>query len=286
MEFRYIDYMRNLASSHKLLKHSEGNRRFYVISSINNLEELLSNSKATFPLLCVNNDDSGRFQDTEADMVFDRKPFSFYIFANYKNVLDMNEMDVQKDICRQIGFDFISKMKADKKHDMKGFFPKTGLRSLDVSSITYFQIGPLLDNIVGYEFFFSMDDKPDLKFNSSAWDDIMPTPRKLKIGWFHNTLITQPTEDDLLSGTTVNSFSPETVFKINCQADHYIYFFLPTEFIPSNDISFWIGGFEGGFIKLPGTLLFNNSDAGMVEYTVYRSDNQGLGYCIVNVKAN
>lgn len=283
MEFNFIEYMRNLASSHKLLRHTEGNKRFYMITSINNLEELLSNTKTNFPVMCVNNDDSGRFNDNNADMVFDRKPYSFYVFANSKNVMDMKEMIVQRELCLVIGFDFFIKMKADKKSDMKGIFPKTGLRNLDISSFTYFQVGPLLDNIIGYEFFFSMDNKPDLKFDANAWDEISPIVPKLKIGWFQNP-DQLSAENDLLDATTVLSYNCETQFKINCQAQKYIYFFAPAIFIPDTGLEFWVNGFSGGFYRMDNSVMFNHGDAGVIEYAVYRSDNHSLGYCIVNVK--
>jgi len=169
MNFDFIPYFKTLSEQHKLIRHSETDKRFYIISGVNQLEELLSNPKTRYPVVLVNDDDSGRLMDNQGDSVWDKRPYSFYVFDNFKNIMDIKERNQKKSICRSIGFDMISKMMLDKKNEMKGLVKGTGLRNLDISSITYFMVGPLLDNLIGMEFFFAIDEKPNLKFNPEQW---------------------------------------------------------------------------------------------------------------------
>lgn len=285
MDFDFIAYVKNLASSHKLIKHTDADAHFYIITSLEKLEGLLNNPKTNYPVICANDDDSGRFNDNGADMVFDRKPFSFYVFMKSKNQLDMNERNVNKEICRRIGFDFMTKIKADKKNDMLGLIPKTGLRNVDLSSVTYFMVGPLLDGVIGYEFFFSMNEKPDLKFDDKAWDEIKAVPVKLNIGWFTDVYTALLSGAELKAGNWFANANCNIVFKANCRDFEYIYFYVPLSYLPENGISFWVNGFCGGF-EVMENVMVNHGDAGLIEYVVYRSENYSLGYCIVNVTEN
>jgi len=81
--------------------------------------------------------------------------------------------------------------------------------------------------------------------------------------------------------------------RINVPDEHYIYYAVPTRIVEeSGEPRFFVGGFEGGFIRLPNildetlsyTCEFTNS-AGFTEpYDVYRSTNEGFGDVVMDVK--
>ncbi len=68
-------------------------------------------------------------------------------------------------------------------------------------------------------------------------------------------------------------------FTVNCGAEQYIYFAIPTRF---GTPKFSVGGFEGGF-ELVATIDFTNSSNYTEPYYIYKSDNSNLGNTTVNV---
>lgn len=69
-------------------------------------------------------------------------------------------------------------------------------------------------------------------------------------------------------------------FTVNAAEGQYIYFAIPARF---GTPSFFVGGFEGGFTLLK-TFDYTNQSGYKESYTVYKSDNAGLGSTKVTVK--
>lgn len=68
-------------------------------------------------------------------------------------------------------------------------------------------------------------------------------------------------------------------FTVSPGADQYIYFAYPDSF---GDVTFWVGGFEGGF-TLVDTVSHTNASGHTQNYRVYRSVNPNLGGTTVSV---
>ena len=62
-------------------------------------------------------------------------------------------------------------------------------------------------------------------------------------------------------------------FSVNCLANNYIYFAIPTRF---GKPIFNVGGFEGGF-DLVATISFTNKFGYTEDYNIYKSENENLG---------
>lgn len=62
-------------------------------------------------------------------------------------------------------------------------------------------------------------------------------------------------------------------FTVNAAANQYIYYAVPSRY---GEVSFNVGGFDGGFTKVQ-TLDFENASGYTESYDVYRSDNASLG---------
>lgn len=82
------------------------------------------------------------------------------------------------------------------------------------------------------------------------------------------------TEADIegLATSTISNTKGRT-FTVNPAATYYIIYALPTRL---GTVTFWVGGFEGGF-QSPETVSITNSAGFTEDYYVYRSTNSGLG---------
>lgn len=71
-----------------------------------------------------------------------------------------------------------------------------------------------------------------------------------------------------------------TTFTVSANEDQYVYFALPSRYgVPS----FYVGGFEGGFMKVR-TESYTNPSGHTENYDIYRSVQDGLGSTTVTVK--
>ena len=81
--------------------------------------------------------------------------------------------------------------------------------------------------------------------------------------------------DSALAGNFVRDIT------FNAAAGEYLYYAIPTSMGTPH---FWSGGFEGG-VSAVKTFNHTNASGATASYTVYRTDNAGLGQTTINVKA-
>lgn len=77
----------------------------------------------------------------------------------------------------------------------------------------------------------------------------------------------------ILSLTKGLQSSRSKTFTVDAAANQYIYYAVPSRY---GEVSFNVGGFDGGFTKVQ-TLDFENASGYTESYDVYRSDNASLG---------
>jgi hypothetical protein len=80
-------------------------------------------------------------------------------------------------------------------------------------------------------------------------------------------------------GTSVASNSKGRTFTEVPASSYYIIYSLPVRL---GTVTFWVGGFEGGFLS-PETVSVTNVNGYAENYYVYRSTNSGLGSTTVQV---
>lgn len=88
---------------------------------------------------------------------------------------------------------------------------------------------------------------------------------------------------DLTAVTQLNSTlsnSAARTITVNADAGEYIVYAIPTRL---GDVSFFVGGFEGGF-EDPAERVLTNASGYQERYKIYRSTNAGLGETVVEVK--
>jgi hypothetical protein len=165
MSFDFITYMQACATNLKDIGHSESSKKFFRISGLAQLDEVLGNlSDIAFPAILVHDNTEGSIADRSiSDNYLDSPYFTFYIIdhVEYGNYQAQEEAKAN---CKAIGMKILAKMLRDKN---RGNF---GLTFLQFSNIPYQSIGPIGDNCYGVMFSFSVPDAADLIYNADDWD--------------------------------------------------------------------------------------------------------------------
>jgi hypothetical protein len=167
-DLNFVDYMRNLAEQSTLINHSSGNKRFYRVSGIRSLEEVLTNLlHAQVPAIGVDDGFEGRLLNNRGDSTIDRQYYMFYVFGRIA-LHDHDQIEQEKRQIKDIAVSFISKIIADHNSDFS-LQTNYGLRHLDISSFSYRTIAPLPDGLIALAVSFVTDNTLNTKPNPAHW---------------------------------------------------------------------------------------------------------------------
>ena len=87
---------------------------------------------------------------------------------------------------------------------------------------------------------------------------------------------------DLISSFTRSlNLTRGNSFTVNAREGQYIYLLVPYSL---KDISFSVGGFEGGFFIIDDNYQFTRYEGVTLRCVLFRSDNPGLGSTTVTIK--
>jgi len=164
-KFDFITYMRDCATRLKDIGHSESSPKFFRISGLVQLDEVLGNlSDIAFPAMLVHDNTEGNIADRNiSDNYLDSPYFTFYIVdhVEYGNYQKQQEAKAN---CKAIGMKILARMLRDKKRG------NLGLTFLQFSNIPYQSIGPIGDNCYGVMFSFSVPDTANLIYDPDDWN--------------------------------------------------------------------------------------------------------------------
>ncbi len=167
--FNFTEYMRRLSGQFTEIAHSPGDKRFYRLSGIRSLEEVLTNLlSARVPAIGVDDNFEGRFISNQSDAFFDRQHYVFYVFGKV-DLLDHNQREMQKRKTKEIALKFVSRIIADHKSDFS-LQTRFGLRHLDTASFSYRTIGPLAEGLIAVAVSFVVDSAIHHKINPLEWN--------------------------------------------------------------------------------------------------------------------
>jgi hypothetical protein len=166
MIFNFKTYMLETAQKLKAIGHTDSEKKFFRVSGIGQLDELLSNlGIAQFPALIVEENQDGVLADrAPSDNYLDTPYFVFYI-AEHVPLEDHDAREAAKLNCKLLGFKIIGRM---LRHKRRGMF---GLTFLNLRNVNYQTIGPIGDNCYGVMFSFTVSDTADIMYNADDWEE-------------------------------------------------------------------------------------------------------------------
>lgn len=166
--FNFALYMENLATEHKLVRHGRDNQRFYKMSSIGAMEEVLTRLLTSkTPAIGMNDTMEGRIIDNDGDNRVDRQLYTFYVFGR-AGLFDHDQRKLVVKEIKKIAADCCDRIIADHYRDFN-FQSSIGLRHLDVNSLTYRTLGSLPDGLLAIVASFVVD--VPISKSESPWDD-------------------------------------------------------------------------------------------------------------------
>ncbi len=171
--FDFTGYMLKIAEQIKAVQHIEGAKecKFFRISSVMNIEEMIERfNNAGSPCIMVEDNRTGRIMDMNSDNYLDIQSYSFLVMKHCK-LMESADRESAKNATLQIVKTILSRMKSEKRAELKGEIYNIGLRNFDLNSVVYQTIGPIGENYYGTLVQFTMTSvlNPEIAFNSADW---------------------------------------------------------------------------------------------------------------------
>lgn len=170
--FDFIAYMRDCAIRLRDILHTPETPRFFRISGLSQLEELLSSlPEAHFPALLVENNADGRMADpARSDNYVDIPYYVFYVLDKAP-FGDFDRIEQVKASTKRTGQKIFARM----LHDRANY--ANGLVMLRFDQVPYQSVGPLGDGCYGTMFSFSVVNPAPLKHDALDWlEDAVENP--------------------------------------------------------------------------------------------------------------
>ena len=163
-KFDFISYMRDCAVRLKDIQHTNETPRFFRISGISQLEELLANlPDASSPALMVENNIEGRFSDPgPSDNFLDTPYYTFYVIGKV-SFNDFDEIEQVKKNTKEIAEKIVARMLKDRRNY------RNGLVMLRFDNVPYQNIGPIGDQCYGTMISFTVINTSNSRYNASDW---------------------------------------------------------------------------------------------------------------------
>lgn len=156
--------MRDCATRLKDILHTPDNPKFFRISGLSQLEELLASlPDASTPALLVENNTDGRLSDPSgSDNFLDIPYFVFYVIDKAP-FGDFDRVEGVKRSTKAIGQKIISRMLQDRRNYANG------LVMLRFDNVPYQSVGPIGDNCYGTMFTFTVINTAPAAFDKKEW---------------------------------------------------------------------------------------------------------------------
>lgn len=165
-KFEFINYMADCAVKLKDIAHSDDAQKFFRISGIAELDELLTNlSKAQFPALLAEENHTGAIADRSTSNNYLDSPYYTFYVVKHAPFEDHDTREAAKLQTKQIGLKIIARI---LRHKLRG---EQGLTFVQFGNIPYQSIGPIGDNCYGCMFSITVPDVADVFYNAEDWEE-------------------------------------------------------------------------------------------------------------------
>lgn len=167
--FNFTEYTNDIATRLKDIRHSESNPRWFRVSNITALEELLASlGNADGVIMLVEDNLDGKYGWNEAGLVTDDEFYTFHIIKHLSNE-GFSEREAWIKEAKSIVKKVLSKMFRDQNTSLENN-TRNDLRDLDRGRITYQSVGPLAGNFHGMMCSFVITEKSGIVYSDDDWD--------------------------------------------------------------------------------------------------------------------
>lgn len=172
-KFDFSTYMKNVAVSLKEIAHVDGdskNKRFYRVSSLQALEELITTLRSMGSInLAIEDNLDGGLSESKGQFVEDKQLYSFLVLQK-SEALDMDARKLVIDTCEVVVKKILSKLRHNHLTDCE-LETNYGLSDFDVDSVNYFSFGPVLNSCYGVHCTFTVGNNASIKYNAEDWNE-------------------------------------------------------------------------------------------------------------------
>lgn len=160
MNFDPIDYFQTIQEE---LLELQGDYRFFRVTGLSHLEELLSNlRKVTYPVLCVDDTQDG-FITEAGGCYYDSRYYSIFILSKV-NVNDDADRGTKMAECRTVFRKILTRLVRDSTEFANE------LIYLHPDRIKYDEVGYIANNLFGIHFGFTIENPQDLVYDEDDWN--------------------------------------------------------------------------------------------------------------------
>lgn len=157
-------YMKDMAIHHTAIAHTELSKSFLRDSITNLLTSTRNGLQVKEKYVMVMENPEGRLTDNLSDSPKDYQAFAFWIAKHVPKDDALAEKEIRT-VAKKIGLQIIAKM----KKDCVAIPRPTALKWMDLGSVSYNPIGPLLDSCYGYRFELTIHDQVNLTHDPANW---------------------------------------------------------------------------------------------------------------------
>lgn len=157
-------YFEDIAIHHRLIGHTSAKKRFLRDTITNLLNATRNGLDPVGGFVLIMENPEGKLTDNLGDSPKDYQSFAIWIVKFCKNTDQEAERTIRTE-AKKIGLQIISKM----KNDTISIPRKTALKWMDLNSINYHPIGPVLDSCYGYRFEITIHDQAKIVYEPADW---------------------------------------------------------------------------------------------------------------------
>lgn len=148
MAFNFLSYIQDVAQKHKDIVHTSTNKRYYEISGIGGMEDVLLNLRSMDgTIIMAETNQEGRMINGGNENYVDIPRFRFYVMKR-ASFSDRSGDTAAKQACKLLAFSILGKMRHDKIASQRGEADAT-YKEIDLDAIRYDTVGPIATGWVG-----------------------------------------------------------------------------------------------------------------------------------------
>lgn len=166
--FNFFTYFEDIAKKHVDIAHIDntaGNKALFIVPSINDAFEFISNSTQPLPettALLIQEGYEGNVLETNSNNEIDRQFYQFWVIQHSPGD-DANARRAVFNNCKAIYRQIKARMRIDKVNNVKGLY------FLDINSFTYTQVPPIADNYMGIAVTFMVAEPDGSTIDPNKW---------------------------------------------------------------------------------------------------------------------